>query len=47
MTQYHYIAGAVVLFLALLALSGRRPRADREFMANRPTLDPKPMPRGR
>jgi hypothetical protein len=42
MSQYHWIAVIVFLFIGLLVLAKRQPRADRDFIANRPTLDPRP-----
>jgi hypothetical protein len=43
MVQFHWAIGGAVIFVALLLLAKRPPRADRDFMANRPTLDPRPM----
>jgi hypothetical protein len=45
MSQLHWAVTCVVIFVALLLLEKRQPREDREFIANRPTLDARPMGR--
>ena len=45
MSEYHWMAAGVVIFIALSILAKRQPRADRDFVANRPSLDPRPTVR--